>query len=185
MRRPGVIATVLALVVAVSLFGVSDVRGGGGALVLAGKTTGPGLIATIETDVTNGDCTVFQIGTDPPVFTSMCKGLTTIRVQRASVSAAVVFISSYVHSFVNECTAAPFDVVGTTNNRFTGFLMDGWIDTPTVLTSLLLKFGNPSKAAITSVDYVTCASVTYGKDAAGNDIKRQILSFTAVIQFQP
>ena len=171
----------LALVLVVSLLAVSDVRGGF-ALLPAGKTTGPGLTATIVTDVTNGDCAFFQIGVDgsgAPVYTSICKGLTSIRVQKAGTSEAVIFRSSYVANLVDECISAPLDLKGTTANRFTG-LIDGLIDTPEVLNSLLQQFGNPSKAAITAKDYVACTTVDYG-----GGVFRKMLSFTAVIQFQP
>ena len=158
-------AAILTLIAVVSLLSASDVRGGA-ALFPAGKTTGPGLIATIVTDVTG-------TGTDPLLKPG--KGLTTIRVQKAATSAAVVFQSSYVNSFVDECIASGFpDKQSSTANRFTG-LIDGFIDTPSVLTALLQNFGDPHKAAITNQDYVECTSV------AG----RQILSFTAVIQFKP
>jgi hypothetical protein len=169
MRRA---AAILSLVAVVSLLGASDVRGGA-ALTPAGKTTGPGVIATIVTDVTN-----------PPGPGNPGKGLTTIRVQKASASAAVIFYSSYVNSLVDECISPGLDLKGTTANRFTG-LINGFVDSPGVLDSLLQNFGNPSKAAITSQDYVACTPVTY-KDALGNVLAvRQILSFTAVIQFQP
>lgn len=160
MRRT---VAILTLVAVVSLFGILDVRGGGGALVPAGKTTGPALIATIVTDVTN-----------PPGPGNPDKGLTSIRVQKAGLSAAIIFNSSYVNSFVNECIAAPFDLEETTANRFTG-LIDGFVDAPSALNALLQQFGNPSKAAITDQDYVTCTTMN----------GRKILSFTAVIQFQP
>jgi hypothetical protein len=163
MRRT---AAVLTLVAVVSLLGVSDVRAGA-ALLPAGKTTGPGLTATIVIDVTN-----------PPGPTNPDKGLTSIRVQKASTNVAVIFRSSYVNSFATECTAPGFDLRGTTANRFTG-LIDGFVDTPSVLNALLGQFGTPSKAAITSQDYVACTSVDDGTET------RQILSFTAVIQFQP
>jgi hypothetical protein len=158
MRRA---AAILTLVAVVSLLGASDVRGGA-ALLPAGKTIGPGVIATIVTDVTGASG-------------NLGKGLTTIRVQKASASAAVVFLSSYVASFADECVAKGFpDKQSSTANRFTG-LIDGFVDTPSVLTALLQNFGDPHKAAITNQDYVECTSV------AG----RQVLSFTAVIQFQP
>jgi hypothetical protein len=174
-------AAILAIVVMVFLLRASDVRGGN-ALIPAGKTTGGGVTATIVTDVTNGNCAFFQIGVDgsgDPVFTSICKGLTSIRVQKAGTSEAVIFRSSYVAELVDECISAPLDLKGTTANRFTG-LIDGLIDTPEVLNSLLQRFGNPSKAAITAQDYVACTTVDYGGGVA-----RKMLSFTAVIQFQP
>jgi len=152
-------AAILAIVAMVFLLGASDVRGGA-ALLPAGKTTGGAVTATIVTDVTGAR---FAEG----------KGLTSIRVQKAGTSAAVIFNSSYVNSFTDECINAPFDLQGTTANRFTG-LIDGLIDTPSVLNSLLQQFGSPSKAAITDQDYVACTDVD----------GRKILSFTAVIQFQ-
>jgi len=158
MRRA---AAILTLVAVVSLIGVSDVRGGGGALLPAGKTTGPALTATIVTDVTG------TTGTEG-------KGLTSVRVQKAGSSAAVIFTSSYVNSFVYECIAQGFDLQGTTANRFTG-LLDGFVEDAAVRNALLQQFGNPSKAAITDQDYVACTDVN----------GRKILSFTAVIQFQP
>ncbi len=165
-------AEILTLVAVVSLLGASDVRAGA-ALLPAGKTTGPGVTATIVIDVTN-----------PPGSGNPDKGLTTIRVQKASASAAVTFNSSYVNSMADECISLGFDLKGTTANRFTG-LINGLVDFPGVLDSLLQNFGNPSKAAITSQDYVACTPVTY-KDPFGNVLAvRQILSFTAVIQFQP
>ena len=163
-------AAILTLVGVVSLLGASDVRGGGGALTPAGKTTGPGVIATIVIDVTGQS-------------QAPGKGLTSIRVQKASASAAAFFQSSYVNGFFNECNAAPFDVARTTADRFTG-LMDIFVDAPGVLDALLQNFGTPSKAAIISQDYVACAPVT-SQDGNGNPITRKILSFTAVIQFQP
>ena len=150
-------ASILALVLAVSLLGASDVRGGF-ALLPAGKTTGPGLTATIVIDVTN----------------ATGKGLSSIRVQKAGTSEAVLFVSSYVASFADECIPEGFGLKTGTANRFTG-LMDGFVDTPSVLNKLLEKFGIPSKAAITGQDYVACTEVN----------GRQILSFTALIQFQP
>lgn len=154
------VAGILVLVLVVSLLGASDVRGGF-ALLPAGKTTGPALTATIVTDVTGGS---FALG----------KGLTSIRVQKAGTSEAVLFLSTYVAGLADECIPAGFSLETGTANRFTG-LIDGFVDTPSVLNSLLQKFGNPSKAAITDQDYVACTSVN----------GRQILSFTAVIQFQP
>ena len=166
-------ATILTLVMVVSLLGASDVRGGGGALSLPKKTTGPGLIATIVVDVTN-----------PPGPGNPGKGDTSIRVQKAGASTAVFFNSSMVNGWIHECIFPGLDLAGTTANRFIGF-MSGWVDSPGVLDALLQNFGNPGLAAITSTDYAACAPVTY-KDDKGNILTvRQILSFTAVIQFQP
>ena len=152
-------AGILALVLVVSLLGASDVRAGA-ALVPATKTTGSALSAVIVTDVTGGVAT-------------LGKGLTSIRVQRSSTSAAVTFISSYVNSFSGQCLQSGFDLPGGTNARFVG-VMNGWVDDPAALNSLLIQFGDPNKAAITSIDYVSCTTVN----------ARQILSFTAVIQFE-
>jgi hypothetical protein len=152
-------AGILAFILVASLLGVSDVRGGA-ALVPAGKTTGASLTATIVTDVTGQS---FTVG----------KGLTSIRVQKSSTSAAILFDSGYVNSLVAECIQAGFDLQGSTNARFVG-LMNGWVDQPGVLNALLGQFGDPTKAAITDTDYASCTS----------ENGRQILSFTAVIQFQ-
>ena len=153
------IAAILAPILVVSLLGASDVRGGS-ALLPAGKTTGGAVSATIVMDVTGGSG-------------APGKGLTSIRVQKAGTSEAVVFVSSYVAAFVDECIPQGFGLQTGTANRFTG-LIDGLIDTPEVLNKLFQKFGIPSKAAITGQDYVACTEVS----------GRQILSFTAVIQFQ-
>ena len=155
MRRT---AAVLALVAVASLFHASDVRGAG-ALVAAGKTTGASLTATIVTDVTGGS---FTPG----------KGLTSIRVQKSSSSVAVLFNSSLINGLVAECIAIGYDLQAGTDARFIG-LMNGWVP-PSVLSSLLGQFGNPVKAAITDTDYAACTGVD----------GRQILSFTAVIQFE-
>lgn len=150
-------AAILTLVAVVSILGASDVRGDS-ALLPAGKTTSTSLAATIVTDVTNAPG----------------KGASSIRVQRAGTVVAAIFNSTYVASFVDECIAKGFsDVKTTTANRFTG-LIDGFVDTPAVLTSLFVQFGIPSDAAITDQDYVTCTEVN----------GRKILSFTAVIQFR-
>jgi hypothetical protein len=102
------------------------------------------------------------------------KGLTSIRVQKASASVAAIFTSGYVNSFVAECIAADDrDAVTTTANRFTG-VIDTFVDTPAVLEALFGQFGPPKDAAITDQDYVICQEVN----------GRQILSFTAVIQFK-
>jgi hypothetical protein len=154
-------AAILTLVAVVSLLGASDVRAGA-ALISAGKTGKPRLIATIVTDVTGGS---FADG----------KGVTTVRVQKGNTNTATVFTSSYVASFAGECTADEFsDVETTTASRFTG-LIDGFIDTPAVLEALFEPFGEiPSDAAITDQEDVTCTAVN----------GRQILSFTAVIRFK-
>ena len=154
MRR---IAAILTLVVVVSLLGASDIRAGS-AGAPAGKTTGPTLVATIVMDLTGS-------GTAPP------KGLTSIRIQRSGGSAAAVFTSGVV--FGVPCS----DVVGDTNGRFVGN-MNGWVAPPSVRISL---FGSLSeKAVITDTDYASCTEVAGGE---GGGI-RNVLSFTAVIQFE-
>ena len=45
--------------------------------------------------------------------------------------------------------------------------------------SIAGNINDPNKAAITSQAYVICNDVDYG------GVKRKVLSFTAVIQFQP
>jgi hypothetical protein len=152
------VAGLLALVLVVSLIGTSNVHGGfaGGP---AGKTTGPALTATIVIDLTGGGGTAG-------------KGATAIRAQRAGASTAVLFTSTIVNQSAVTCAdvllerAANFD-------RFQG-LMNTWVTTPW-LEALLQPFGTPTKAAITDTDYAACTN------AAGRDI----LSLTAVIQFQP
>ena len=161
MRRTAVILTLVAVV---SLLGTSDVRAGDGAGVSAGQTTGPTLTATIVIDVTGG---LFAEG----------KGLTSIRAQKASTSAAVIFESSKINSWGGGCIASGFsDIQASTDRRFIG-LMNGWVDVPEVLISLFEPFGYstiPDKAVITDTDYAECTTVN----------GRQILSFTAVIQFE-
>lgn len=154
-------AGILALVLVVSLLGGSDVRGA--ALAPAGKTTGPALTAAIVIDVTEG-------GLD--------EGQTSIRVQKAGSSAAVLFnslASSYLRLTVwtDDCTASGLGLQQSTNFKFVG-KMDGWVPEP-ARTSLLGQFGVPGKAAITDTDYAACTIVGL----------RKILSFTAVIQFEP
>src|SRR5437879_5798034 len=100
MRRT---AAILTLVAVICLFGALDIWAGA-ALVPAGKTTGPGLSATIMIDVTQG-------GAD--------KGQTTIRVQKASTSTAVMFDSGYItdiNFFAGTCinTQFPNDLKGST-----------------------------------------------------------------------
>jgi hypothetical protein len=152
----------------VSLFAASDVRGF--ALTPAGKTAGPSLTVTVVTDVT-------AAGTQ--------RGLTSIRVQKGSKSAAVLFVSDYVSTLKNggsDQTCAFNDsqsFPAVTDFRFAGCaggcLMNGWVDDPVSLQALLGQFGDPNKAAVVDTDYAACTT-------AGG---RQILSFTAVIQFQP
>jgi hypothetical protein len=149
-------AAILALVAVVSLFGASDVRGGA-AGTPAGKTTGPNVVAAIVIDVTGAGS-----------VTGSSKGQSSIRVQRAGASAAALFDSSYVHGWQVECS----DALPETDLRFVG-LMSLWVPN-SVLTSL---FGSVAggKAAIVDTDYAACT------DVGG----RHVLSFTAVIQFQP
>ena len=156
-------AGVLALVLVVSLFGASDVRGFG--LVLPGKTTGASLTASIVIDVTQE------------------KGQTAIRVQKAGVSKAVLFDSGPADylvltawSLAGDCTANGQDLQSSTHFKFVG-KMDGWVP-PTALAALLSQFGAPGKAAITDTDYAACTSVIT------SGVTRNILSFTAVIQFE-
>jgi hypothetical protein len=165
MRRA---AAILILVAAVSMLGASDVRGGT-ALVPAGKTVGTGLTATIVIDVTQG---------------SSDKGQTAIRVQKAGATSAVIFDSGYVASInflPGSCISSGyFDVTTSTVFRFRGWFIDGIVDDPLALQSLLGGFGDPSKATITNIDYVACTSVDYG---AANGGVKWVLSFTAVIGF--
>ncbi len=157
---------VLASVLAVSPLAASEVLAGS-ALVPPVKTTGTSLTATVVMDVTPGSA-----------------GETSIRVQKASQSAAAIFNSSYVGSMLWDpgCTKPLLpDLQKSTALRFTGY-----IDTlaaqvgdanPTVLNALFSKFVpagfNTHSAAIVDQDYVTCTVV-------GN---RQVLSFTATIQW--
>jgi hypothetical protein len=156
-------AAILILVALVSMLGVSDARAGA-ALVPAGKTVGAGLTATIVIDVTQG---------------SSDKGLTAIRVQKAAASSAVIFDSGYVGSInfqPGSCNSnGYFDVTSSTVARFQGWYIDGIIDNPQALSSLLGAFGNPSKATITNIDYVACTSSDGGA--------KWVLSFSAVIGF--
>jgi hypothetical protein len=163
MRRT---AAILVLVAVVSLLGTSDVRAGS-AGAPAGKTTGSSVVATIVIDVTGG-------------FQNPGKGLTSIRIQRSGSSAAALFDSGLINTWVVSCN----DVVGDINGRFVG-LLNGWVP-GSVLTSLLGPLGG--KAAITDTDYASCTSVDNGVDqVVGSGAEggvRQILSFTAVIQFE-
>ena len=161
--------SLVALVLIGSLLAASDVRGGAGGLVLPGRTTGASLTATIVTDVTGPS-------------ENPGKGQTSIRVQKGGSSSAVKFTSGYVKSFTRECFSADFptDLQSGTNARFVG-LMNGWVDDPAVLNALLSAYGDPNKAAITDTDYAACTTVPHTTDASGT---RQVLSFTAVIQFE-
>ena len=158
MKKVAGIAGILAPIVVASLLAVSDVQGGAALTPPTTKVNRAGVTATIVTDVTGGS---FADG----------KGLTSIRVQKGSASEAVIFNSSYVASFVDQCIPSGFSLETGTANRFTG-LMDGFVDEGD-LNSLFAKFGTPSKAVITGQDYVTCT----------NQNGRQILSFMAVVQF--
>lgn len=164
MRRT---AAILALVAVVSLLGASDVRGGS-AGVPAGKTTGYTLTATIVMDLTN------IVGGGPPFFFAPGKGLTSIRIQRSSFSAAALFTSGVI--FGPSCAA----IKGETDFRFIG-LMNAWVSPASVRTSLFAQFGDPDKAAIVDTDNAECTTVVGG--AGGGN--REVLSFTATIQFQP
>jgi hypothetical protein len=159
-------ASIVALAVVASLLGVSDVRGGAGGLVLPTKTTGPTLTATVVIDVTGG-------------MNAPGKGLAAITVQKAGSVTAAQFTSSHVASFTGHCVAAGFDLQSGTDARFVGF-MNGWIDDPAVLTSLIGSIGPPNNAAITGTSSAACTAVTHSDGSV-----RQVLSFSAVIQFQP
>jgi hypothetical protein len=166
-------ASVIALVLMGSLLATSDVRGGAGGLVLPTKTTGPTLTATVVIDVTGGSG-------------AQGKGFTSIRVQKAGSTTAAQFTSSHVASFTGECIAQGFDLQSGTDARFVGF-MNGWVDDPAVLSSLIGTFGNPNAAAITGTDSVACTAVSHSSPTPfilGPGV-RQVLSFSAVIQFQP
>jgi len=125
------------------------------------------VVATIVMDVT-GTCPDFICTpTNAPG-----KGLTSIRIQRSGSSSAALFTSNVV--FGVSCK----DVVGDTDGRFVGN-MNGWVPS-SVLTSL---FGGSfqNKAVIVDTDYPSCTDVFGG---AGGGTKREVLSFTAVIQFE-
>jgi hypothetical protein len=156
MRRT---AAILTLVTVVSLLGASDVRAGS-AGTPAGKTTGASVTATIVMDLT-GDCQSSQC--DPN------KGLTSIRIQRSGGSAAALFMSQKVFG-----VACP-DVLADINGRFVGLM--GWVP-GSVLGSLFGGSFGP-KAVITDTDYASCTDVVAGAGGGA----RQVLSFTAVIQF--
>ena len=171
------VAGVLALVLMVSLLGASDVRGF--ALAPAGKTTGNSLVATIVIDVT-------------PCSNSICSGpndittgLTSIRVQRSSVSTAALFTAGTLKTKFDGCTPGDPQLQAAVAAGFTG-LISTLVDTPNVLNALFVPFGfQPSASpvkepAIISQDYPAC---TYVLDGQGGGT-RQILSFTAVVQFE-
>src|SRR5712691_10900807 len=121
-------AGILALVLVVSLLGTSDVRGF--ALAPAGKTTGASLTATIVIDVTD----------------STTGGLASIRVQKSTTSTAALFTAGTIKNTLDGCSLIPgFDLQGTVAARYTG-LISTLIDTPEVLTSLFVQFGDPQKA---------------------------------------
>jgi hypothetical protein len=146
----------VALVLAVSLLGASEVLGGA-AGAPAGKTTGPSMIATIVMDLTGN-------------ITTAGKGVTSMRIQRSGTSAAALFQSGVV--FGPECSS----IVGDMAFRFQGKL-NGWVP-PGPLTSL---FGaSASKAVITDTDYASCTDVIDGLNGG----TRHVLSFTATIQFE-
>lgn len=159
------VAGVLALVLVVSLLGTSDVRGAAGG-ASPGKTTGSSVVAAIVIDVTGTGVGVFHPG----------KGLTSIRIQKSGSSAAALFDSGVIQSWVNECNPA---------SLFLG-KMDGWVPED-VLISL---FGSTlaHTAVIVDTDYFTCAPVNNGPDQVANSGAeggtRKIMSFMAVIQFE-
>jgi hypothetical protein len=165
--------TMFALVLAVGSLAASDAQAGS-ALTPPTKTTGSSLNATIVIDVT-------QIGSGPNTAGSNDDGtgVTSIRVQKASTVTAAIFQSEYVRAagWTTACTKPSpppnplIDVKTTVGIRFTG-LIDAFVE-EAALTALFSPFGAPHKAAIVDQDYVRCTQV-------GN---RQILSFTAVIQF--
>ncbi len=158
------IAGILALVLVASLLGASDVQGafGGGP---AGKTTGPTVTATIVIDLTN-----------PGGFGSG-KGLTAIRVQKAGLSAAVLFVSTVARDSGVDCQGV-LQEISAGFNRLLGKI-DIWVGPLSVRQALLGQFGNPDKAVITDTDYVACTPVDRGDGQV-----RQILSLTAVIVFE-
>ena len=156
MRRA---AATLALIAVVSLLGTSDVRAGS-AGTPAGKTTGPAVTATIVMDLTGSG-----LPSDPN------KGLTSIRIQRAGTTLAAIFMSQKV--FLVTCN----DVAADINGRFVGLM--GWI--PPLVRASLFSAGYENKAAISDTDYASCTDVTDGFGGG----TRQVLSFTATIQFQP
>jgi len=162
MRRA---AAILALIAVVSLLGTSDVRAGS-AGTPAGKTTGPAVTATIVMDLT-GQCPNFSCTPD----NAPGKGLTSIRIQRAGSSLAAIFMSQKVFG-----VACP-DVLADINGRFVGLM--GWI--PDSVLGSLFSAAYKNKAAITDTDYASCTNVTDGFGGG----TRQVLSFTATIQFQP
>ena len=161
------LAGILALVLAVSLLGVSHVRAGFGG-GLTGKTKSPSLTTTIVADLTGG------AGTSG-------KGLTAIRVQKAGTIAAVLFTSTTINQSNVSCQDVlaerqlnpPFD-------RFLG-LMDKWVTPRSVRVALLGNYGDPDKGAIVDTDRATCTSVDTDGDGV---LDREILSLDAVIQFQ-
>ena len=173
MKRPAGIATLSALILAVSLLAASDGQAGS-ALIAPTKTTGISMTATIVIDVTQTQPTPTQ----PSYLNDSGTGASSIRVQKASQSTAAIFSSSYItaSNWTLDCTKPDMlDLRQSTAFRFTGFI-DGFVNDETVLNSLFLKFGiPPHKAAIVSQDYVVCNTV-------GN---RRQLSFTAVIQIEP
>lgn len=159
------VAGALALILAVTLLGTSDVQGGfaGGAV---GKTSGPTLTATIVADLTG------------PAGTAG-KGLTAIRVQKAGSSAAVLFVSNTINQSAVSCEQILQEMQGGFN-RFVG-KVDLFVAPFSVRDALLGQFGDPEKAAIADTDYASCTTVD--RSGVGTDV-RDILSLTAVIQFE-
>jgi hypothetical protein len=153
---------IVALVLMASLLGASDVRAGS-AGAPAGKTTGASVTATIVMDVTGN-------GILSP------KGLTSIRIQRSGSSAAALFTSGVI--FAVPCG----EVVGDTSGRFVGN-MNGWV--PLGVRTSLFGGALAEKAVITDTDYAACTQVfTDVSDPVFSGTTRQVLSFTAVIQFE-
>src|SRR5262245_28222243 len=156
MKRVTTILTGLALV---SLLGASDVRGF--ALLPAGKTTGNSLIATIVIDVT--PCIVFNCSNANDVTT----GLTSIRVQRSSVSTAALVTAGTLKTKFDGCTPGDPQLQAAVAAGYTG-LIATLIDTPDVLNALFVPFGfqpsaTPVKGpAIISQDYAACTYVLNG-----------------------
>ena len=152
------VAGILGVMLAVSLLGAADVRGFG--VVGPGKSSGPTLTATIVTDITT---------------TAGTKGLTSVRVQKASQSTAALFTSSTLSVLQGFNLCDPASVEFLFAGCSGGCFVSAWVDTAAVLSALLKPFyGDPGykQAVITGTDYVTCTT----------ENGRLILSFTAVIQ---
>lgn len=156
MRRP---LAVLVIVAVVLFLSAAEVRAGGASLVQPTKTTGPAVSFTVVTVIAD------TAGTT--------KGQTALRVQKSNTFDGALFSSSYVSGFAFGCILPGFTLDGSTDERFLGF-MDAW--SPFAVRSQLLgKLGNPSNAAVTDINDVSCSTV--GAVTS--------LSFTGTIQFQP